>query len=96
VDGRPVDARVVGLALLPTGEVGVAERGGEAGVALGVAGQHQQVAALGVGLAVLRLGQVERQLGTEHCGQADRPGGLGEAHHPVEAVVVGEGQRVEA
>ena len=38
----------------------------------------------------------EGELGAEHGGQADRPGGLGEADHAVEAVVVGEGQRLQA
>ena len=47
--------------------------------------------ALGVGEA---WGQ--RQLGAEHGRQAGGAGGLGEAHDAVEAVVVGEGERLEA
>ena len=39
-----------------------------AAVALGVAGQQQQVAALRVGHAVLRGGEPERELGAEHRG----------------------------
>ena len=37
----------------------------------------------------------ERDLGPEHRGQPDRTGCLGEADHPVEPVVIGEGEGVE-
>ena len=96
VDGRPVDARVVGLALLAPGQVPGADGRGQPGVALGVAGQHQQVVAPGVGLAVLRAGEVERQLGPEHGRHPHGPGRLREADDAVEPVVVGDGQRLEA
>ena len=43
-----------------------------------------------------RFGGVEGQLGPEHGGQAQGAGGLGEADHAVEAVVVGDGQGLEA
>jgi hypothetical protein len=92
----PVDARVVGPALLVPGQVPGAEGGRQPGVALGVAGEHEQVVTLGVGLAVLGAGEVERQLGPEDRGHADRARRLGEADHAVEAVVVGEGQGLEA
>ena len=50
-----------------------------------------------VGLArrQLGLGATQGELGPEDGGQAQRPGGLGEADHAVEAVVVGEGQGLE-
>jgi hypothetical protein len=96
VDVRPVDAPVVGLSLLAPGQVPGTDDRGQPGVALGVAGQHQQVVAGGVGLAVLRAREVERQLGPEHGGHAHGPGRLGEADHAVEPVVVGDGQRLEA
>ena len=38
----------------------------------------------------------QRDLGAEHRRHPDGPGRLGEAHDAVEAVVVGEGQRLEA
>jgi hypothetical protein len=38
----------------------------------------------------------QRDLGAEHRRQADRPGRLGEADDAVEAVVVGDGEGVEA
>ena len=38
----------------------------------------------------------ERDLGAEHGGDADLTRRLGEAHHPVEPVVVGDGDRLEA
>ena len=38
----------------------------------------------------------ERDLGAEHGRHADRARRLGEAHHAVEPVVVGEGERLEA
>ncbi len=92
----PVDARVVGLALLAPGQLAGADGGGQAGVALRPPGQHQQVVALGVGLAVLRLAQAAGQLGAEDRGHPHRPGRLGEADDPVEPVVVGQRQRAEA
>ena len=92
------------LALLPAPQVGEGQGAGEAGVALGVAGEHEDVAALGVGGALPRAGGpaglrpagAEAQLGAEDGRQADGPGGLGEADHAVEAVVVGEGEGLEA
>lgn len=50
---------VHGAALLVTAEVGVGHRGSEAVVALDAPCQHQQVAALGIGYAVLRAAQAE-------------------------------------
>ena len=41
-------------------------------------------------------GGAQGELGAEHGGHADALGRFGEAHHPVEAVVVGERQRLEA
>ena len=91
----PDDVVVDRLALLGASQLGGADGRRQAGVALRVARQHEQVAALRVGHAVLRLGEPERQLGAEHRGHAHRPGRLGEAHHAVEAVVVGDGQRLQ-
>ena len=103
----PVAAVVVGqgvegddrLALLPAGQVGLGDDPAEAGVALGVPGQHHQVGAVGVGDAGAERpgsGPGDGELGPEDGGQADGPGRLGEADHPVEAVVVGEGQGGQA
>ena len=77
-------------ALLRPAQLGGADRAAERPVAVGIAGQQQQVAALRVGHPVLRGGQPERELGAEHRGHAQLGGGLGEPHHPVHAVVVGE------
>ena len=92
----PGDAVVDGLALLGPGELRGADRRGQPGVALGVPGEDEQVGALGVGHAVLRLRQTEGQLCAEHGGQAHGPGCLGEADHPVETVVIGDGQGLQA
>ena len=71
-------------------------RGGEPVVALFAAGEHEQVAALGVGDAVLRRAEPERQLGAEHRRRCSGVlGGLGEPHDAVEAVVVGDGEGVQ-
>ena len=91
----PGDALVDRLSLLGAGQLGGADGGGEPGVALRVAGQYEQVGALRVRHAVLRLGEPERQLRAEHGGHADGPGRLGEADHAVEPVVVGDGQRLQ-
>ena len=84
----------VGLPLLPAGQVGLGDGPAETGVALGVPGQHDQMGALRVGAR--RYGGRRRrrdgELGTEHGGQTEGPGRLGEADHAVEAVVVGEGE----
>jgi hypothetical protein len=47
---------------------------------------------------VMRVGEAgcQRQLCAEHGRQAGGAGGFGEAHDAVEAVVVGEGERLEA
>ena len=85
-------------------ELGLADRPGQAGVALRVAGQHEQVALVGAGRRGRACwaggrpfagGRPEGQLGPEHRGQPEGPGRLGEADHAVEAVVVGERQRLE-
>jgi hypothetical protein len=65
------------------------------GVPVRAAGQQQQVPADGVGLAVLGAGQFEGQLSAEHGGQLELPGRLAEPHHPVQAVMIGDGQRRE-
>ena len=92
---RQLGQRVDGLALLAASQLRRAERAGQAGVALRVARQHDEVAAFRVGLAVLGLAQLEAELGAEHRGHPDLAGGLGEADDAVEAVVVGDGQRLE-
>jgi hypothetical protein len=105
VDGRPrvvgqAGQRGPGRALLPR-QLGPADGPGQAGVADGPLGQDDEVLAGRVGQPVGRLerrltGRDERELGAEHRGQADLAGRLGEAHHAVEPVVVGQGQAGEA
>ncbi len=91
-----VGQRRLGQPLLPRRHVGRAGGPAQAGVAVGVAGQNQQVAALGVGHPLLRApGQVEGELGAEDGGHAQGGRRLGEPDHAVEAVVVGEGQGLE-
>ena len=83
-------------ALLVAAQVRVGHRRGEPVVALDPARQHQQVAALGVGHAVLRAGEPEGQLGAEDGGQVVRRRGLGQHRGAVEAVVVGDREGVQA
>ena len=78
-------------------------------VAAGIAGQHQQVDAVGVGHAgalgifpaapagLCRGGCLRRQgeFGAEDRREPQRPGRLGEADDAVEAVVIADGQRFE-
>ena len=83
------------LPLLPPGQMGLGDDPAEAGVPLGISGQHDQVGAIGVrhpgtDMADARSGDGE--LGTEDGRQTEGPGSLGEADHTVEAVVVGQGQ----
>ncbi len=88
-----------GPALLAA-QLGVADGPGQQRVAAGVAGQHHQVALVGarprVGLPHRHPPPPEGELAAEDGGQAELAGGLGHAHHPVEPVVVGDGQRLEA
>ena len=75
-----------------------AQRPGQPGVALGPPGQHHQRRPLGRSPGTIGSPYPltkQRHLGPEHRGQAHRPGGLGEAHHPVEAVAVGDRQRLQ-
>ena len=83
------------LALLSAGQVGLGDDPAQAGVALGVASQHHQVGALGVGHAGAEWrggGCGDGELGAEDGGQPEGPGRLGEADYPVETVVVGESE----
>ncbi len=83
-----------GRPLLP-GHLGRADGRAQPGVARRVPGQDDEVVALGVGLAHLRPGHAQGQLGAEDGGQPVGPGRLGEADHAVEPVVVGEGQGLQ-
>ena len=83
-----------GRALLPR-QLTQADGPGQAGVPLRAVGQDDEMTAHRIGHAVLRRIDAEGQLGSEHRGHADRPRRLGEAHHAVQPVVVGEGQRLQ-
>ncbi len=88
-----------GPALLPPGEVSLGDGPAQAGVPLGIAGQHHEVGADGVGGAgAARRAPALHQgeLGAEHRRHPEGARRLGEADHPVQAVVVGEGEGVEA
>jgi hypothetical protein len=80
------------LTLLTAAQVRLRDRARQPGVTLRAVRQHQQVPPLGVGLTVLRFRQVQRQLRTEDGRQRQPPGRLGEPHHPVEPVVIGDGE----
>ena len=84
-----------GLALLPAGEVRVGQHGGEARVAVGVAGEHDEVRPGRIGLAGAQAGRRQRHLGAEDGRQPAGARRLGEPHHAVEAVMVGQRQRVQ-
>ena len=83
-------------ALLVAAQLGLGDRPGQLVVAGHASGEHQQVLALGVGHPVLRHGQTERELGAVDRAQVVRRRGLGEPRRGVEAVVVGDGQRIQA
>ena len=89
-----VRQRATGRPLLSR-HLGPADDRPQPGVANRVAGQHQQMGTAGIGHTVGYGCGPEGQLGAEHRGQALGPGRLGEPHHAVEAVVVGEGQGVQ-
>ena len=72
-----------------------ADGAAERAVTLGIAGEQQQVAALGIGHAVLRGREPQAQLRAEDRAHAQLGGGLGEPDHAVHAVVVGERDGVE-
>ena len=89
--GQLIDV-VAQQSLLPAGHVGCGDGAGQAAVAFRAAGQHQQVLPCRVGDAGAGDVGFQRELRTEHRGQAVLAGGLGEADHAVEAVVIGQGQ----
>ncbi len=72
-----------------------ADRTRQRGVAAGITRDDHQMVTVRVGDAVARPGLTDRQLGAEHGAQAQCTGGLGEAHHPVQSVVIGQGQRLQ-
>ena len=85
-----------GTPLLSSVQVRLGDGPAEAGVAVGVPGQHHQVGAGRVGHAGAQVGSVgirQGELGPEHCGQAEGPRRPGEPDRPVEAVVVGQRHR---
>ncbi len=80
---------------LGAAELRVGDRGGEAVIALFASREHEQVRAGRIGLAVLRAGESQRQLGPEHRLHRAGLGRFGEAHDAVEPVVIGEREGVQ-
>ena len=82
---------------LVAAQLRLGDRPGQPVVSLDAAGEHEQVAALGVGDPLLRGRETERQLRPVHRAQRRvLLGRLREPHRAVEAVVVGDGQRGQA
>ena len=90
---------------LPSGQLGLGNGRSQPGVADRIGGQDDKMGGRRVrcpgpsrprgrpvGGGPVGGGHVEGKLTTEDGGQAVGPGGLGEPHHPIEAVVVGERQ----
>ncbi len=82
-----------GSPLLPALEVGLGQDGRQPGITLGIPGQHDEVGPARVGLTGTGPGRGQGHLGPEDRRQPTGPGRLGEPHHPVEAVMVGQSQR---
>ena len=93
--GQGLDGRLR-PALLPARQLRLADGAAQKGIAVRVAGEHDQVTALRVGDAVLGPGQPQGELGAEDRPQPHRLGRLREADHAVHPVVVGEGQGGQA
>src|SRR5207245_2443662 len=83
-------------ALLLPGQLRLADRRGQPPVALGAARQGQQVVADRVRDAGLGRGELQGQLRAEDGRQVRVLGGLLVLHRAGEAVVVGDGQAVQA
>ncbi len=77
------------------GELAVGDRPAQPVVAVLAEGEQQQVLALRVRDPVLRRGEPDAQLRAEHRAHAELLGRLGEPHHPVHAVVVGQRDGVQ-
>ena len=76
-------------ALFAAGQMCRSQLARQPSISLGTPGKHQQVRSPGIGL----LGAVaaaEGQFGTEHRLHVEFLGGLGETHHTVEPVVIGQ------
>ncbi len=84
-----------GGALL-AGELRPADRPGEPRVPDGPLGEDHEVVAGRIGHPAGRSDRPEGDLRPEDRGQAERPGGLGEADDPVETVVIGDRQPGQA
>ena len=85
---------VVQLAFLTARQMRLRELARQPPVSLRAAGEHQQMRSRRVGV----LGSVtpaQRQFSAEHRGHLQFLGGLGEAHHPVEPVVIGQRDRAQ-
>ena len=79
-------------ALLTPGQLREGDHPGQPRVAFRSSGQDEQVPPGRVRRPVLRPRQLQRQLRPEHRRDAQLAGGVGEADHPVQAVVVGDRQ----
>ncbi|GHG29759.1 hypothetical protein GCM10017567_56850 [Amycolatopsis bullii] len=82
-------------AFLSTGELGVGDDPAQPVITLLLPRQDQQVRPGRVRFAGLGPGQVEGQFGAEPDPHPELPGGVVEPDRAVEAVVVGEDQRVQ-
>ena len=80
---------VARLALLAAGQMRRGQLPGQPPIAFRAAGQHQQVRPRRIGLLGARA-IAQRQFGAEHRSHVQFLGGLGEPHHPVEPVVIGQ------
>ncbi len=98
-DGGQLVQGAARRSLLPS-QLGFAQGSGQQGVAPGIAGDDDEVGLVGacsrVGLPHRHSGAPQGDLGSEDGGQAHLPSCFGEADDSVEAVVVGDGQRLEA
>ena len=96
---------VDGPSLGAAAQLRLADHPAQRGIAVGVAGEREQVMTGRIGHADPRRDQllglrarqrnVQPQLGAEPGREPDLLGGLGEAHHAVDAVVIGEGERAQ-
>ena len=99
--GDPLQ-RVVRQTLFAGGQVRHADGPGEPRIPARAAREHHQVGPARIGGAGgrvqhggsrLAVGRGQVQFRAKDAGQAHRAGGIREAHHPVQAVVIGQGHR---
>ena len=92
---EPDASTVVTLPFSPGGQMSAGDGAGKSVVALRPSGENQEVIGVGVHRGGGRGALIEAEFGSDHSGKAEMTGSIGKPDHSVEAVMVGDRQRIQ-